>query len=87
MGSDPVLRMKIRGVEGDISLYRFARSTGGFSTNCFPRLTITNSVAANTTYTGEGGSESQNNRTKRTSRCKTVVRRDRHSVCMKEHDT
>lgn len=49
MGSDPVLRMKIRGVEGDMSLYRLARSIGGFSTNCFPRLTITNSVAAATT--------------------------------------
>ena len=39
----------VLGVEGDMSLYRVARSTGGFSTNCFPRLTITNSVTANTT--------------------------------------
>lgn len=50
IGSEPVLRMNTRGVEGEISVYRVARSTGGFSTNCCPKQLITNSVTANTTW-------------------------------------
>lgn len=49
IGSEPVLRIKTRVMEGDMSAYRVARSTGGFSTNCCPKPMITNSVTANTT--------------------------------------
>lgn len=50
MGSEPVDRMKTRGVFLDMSLYRVARVTAGLSTNCWPRFSATKSTAANTTY-------------------------------------
>ena len=49
MGSDPVDRMKIRGVVEDTSAYSTGRSIGGLSTNVLPRFSLTKSTAAKTT--------------------------------------
>jgi len=50
IGSDPVDRIKIRGVVGPTSAYSIFRSIGGLSTNVLPRFSHTKSTEAKTTY-------------------------------------
>lgn len=50
MRLEPVPRVSPSGLVEDVSSQRLAKSRGGFSSNSFPRLTITNLVAAKTTW-------------------------------------
>ena len=49
MGSEPGERMNTRGVALDMSSYSVESFTGGLSTNCGPRFSLTKSTTANIT--------------------------------------
>ena len=50
IGSEPVLSTKTSGTVFVMSRYKVGKSVGGFSTNILPRLSLTKSVSANTTF-------------------------------------